>query len=359
MCTRRNVRTQPRIFFVTFLIAQRPPIMSHSKATIPPHQQHNLPTEYSPSGILLFVPKSWVPYGELARVDKPTGILHFYFPHLFGTLYAACIIGSTLSLDELLYKNLVLLVGTFFFRSAACAWNDSLDCEYDRQVPRCRLRPLARGALSPTQGHICTVILTTLALYFIYILPTACWVISVPNVILATFYPFAKRFTDFPQAVLGFQQALGLLIGANTIMINPEKSVNFENKANTVWSLGALYLAIVCWEVIIDTVYAQQDVEYDAKAGVRSMALHFRHSVKALLWGISILQTLLLVVTGICAGFGRGYMAVACGGVISALAYMLGRINLSDPRECAWFFQVGHWYVNLAMAGGLLIQSYV
>ncbi|GAP91687.1 putative para-hydroxybenzoate-polyprenyltransferase-like protein [Rosellinia necatrix] len=338
--------------------------MSHPEATVPPRQEHTLPAEYSlpTSGVLSYVPKSWVPYGELARVDKPTGILHFYFPHLFGTLYAACIIGSAVRLNELLYTNLVLLIGTFFFRSAACAWNDNLDREYDRQVPRCRLRPLARGALSPTQGYVYTIILAVFALYFIYILPKTCWLTSVPNVILATFYPFAKRFTDFPQAVLGFQQALGLFIGAGTIMTNPEKSPDFENKPNAtehLWAVGALYLAIVCWEMIVDMVYAQQDVEYDAKAGVRSMAVHFRNSAKALLWAISLLQTLFLVATGVWAGFGRGYMAISCGGVISALAYMLGTINLSVPHECAWFFKVGHWFVNLAMAGGLLVQSNV
>ncbi|TRX91705.1 hypothetical protein FHL15_007487 [Xylaria flabelliformis] len=335
--------------------------MSHPKTTSPPRQPHNLPAEYTlpTSGVLSYVPKSWVPYGELARVDKPTGIFHFYFPNMIGTLYAACIIGSAVRPDKLLYKNLVLFIGTFFFRSAACAWNDNMDREYDRHVPRCRLRPLARGALSPIQGHVCTIVLTTFALCFIYILPANCWLISVPNVILATCYPFAKRFTDFPQAVLGVQQAMGLFIGAGTIITDSEHFFGAERERNAArhfWALGALYLAIVCWEVIVDTVYAQQDVEHDAKAGVRSMALRFRNSGKALLLSISLLQTLFLVVTGICAGFGPGYMTISCGGVIGALAYMLRTINLSDPRECAWFFKVGHWYVNLAMAGGLLIQ---
>ncbi|KAI0468814.1 UbiA prenyltransferase family-domain-containing protein [Xylaria cf. heliscus] len=330
--------------------------------TIPPRQRQKLP-EYSPptSGILSYVPKSWVPYGELARVDKPTGIWHFYFPHLFGTLYASCITGTPVTLDRLLYKNLMLFIGTFFFRSAACAWNDNLDREYDRQVPRCRLRPLARGALSPTQGHLYTLILAAFALWFIYLLPAGCWVISVPNVILATIYPFTKRFTDFPQAVLGFQQAIGLFIGVGTIITYPDEIFGFEDEGSTTrhhWALGALYLAIVCWEVIVDTVYAQQDVEDDARAGVRSMALHFRDSAKALLWSISLLQIILLLLAGVYAGFGRGYMAVSCGGVISALAYMLGTINLSNPHECSWFFKSGHWHVNVAMAGGLFIQSH-
>lgn len=39
------------------------------------------------TGILAHVPSSWVPYGELMRIDKPNGIYLFFFPHLFGTLW--------------------------------------------------------------------------------------------------------------------------------------------------------------------------------------------------------------------------------------------------------------------------------
>ncbi|KAI8946388.1 hypothetical protein F4801DRAFT_564913 [Xylaria longipes] len=94
--------------------------MFNCKATVPPRQEHKSSTEYSlpTSGVLSYVPASFVPYGELARLDKPTGIWHFYFPHLFRTIYAACITCTPARLDELFYKNLVLLVGTFFFRSA-------------------------------------------------------------------------------------------------------------------------------------------------------------------------------------------------------------------------------------------------
>lgn len=337
--------------------------MPHPKATSPPHQQDKLSSEYTlpTSGVLSHVPQTWVPYGELARVDRPTGILHFYFLHLFGTLYAACITSSATRLDELLYKNVVLFVGTFFFRSAACAWSDNLDREYDRQVPRCRLRPLARGALTPAQGHVFTIVPAMCAVYFIYLLPSNCWLISAPNFMLAIFYPLAKRVTDFPQAVLGVQQALGLFIGVEAIMANSEQFLGLGTTGDTttghLWGLGALYLAIVFWEVIVDTVYAQQDVEHDAQAGVRSMALHFRDNAKALLWAISLLQTMCLVATGVCAEFGPGYLTIACDGVISALGYMLGTIDLSDPRKCTWFFKTGHWYVNLAMAGGLFIES--
>lgn len=219
--------------------------MSDLKAAPPTRQRRKVSTEYSlpTSGVLSYFPESWVSYGELARVDKPTGIWHFYFPHLFGTLYAACITGTPERLDELFYKNLVLFIGTFFFRSA---WNDTLDYEYDRQVPRCRLRPLARGALSHTQGYACTATLAAFALWFIYILPVNCWIISVPNVVLASFYPFAKRVIDVPQVVLGFQQAIGLFIGVGATITKPDGILGFKNEGTNTrhfWALGALYFA--------------------------------------------------------------------------------------------------------------------
>jgi 4-hydroxybenzoate polyprenyltransferase len=94
------------------------------------------------------MPRSWVPYAELARLDRPTGIYLFFFPHLFGTLYAACLQDTGANPIALIYTNIVLLLGTVFMRGAACAWNDNMDQEFDRQVERCHLRSVARGAVS-------------------------------------------------------------------------------------------------------------------------------------------------------------------------------------------------------------------
>ncbi|KAF2682278.1 hypothetical protein K458DRAFT_433220 [Lentithecium fluviatile CBS 122367] len=61
------------------------------------------------------------------------------------------------------------------------------------------------------------------------------------------------------------------------------------------------YLALVCWTIVYDTIYAQQDVqdvEDDAKAGVRSMAVRFKDGPRTLLSWVAVIQVGLLAAVG-------------------------------------------------------------
>ncbi|KAJ0120806.1 hypothetical protein J7T55_015541 [Diaporthe amygdali] len=314
-------------------------------------------------GFISFLPSSWVPFAELARIDKTAGIYLFYFPHLFGTLFAACLthLGPQKGADfhGLLEVNAVLFLGTACFRASACSWNDTMDMEFDRHVERCRNRPLARGALKPWQAHILTVVTALLAAACLVVLPLACWVVSIPSIFLLWLYPFAKRFTDFPQAILGVQVAIGFLMGIaaqNSSILVEVLHGDTEKAWALSISIGAFYIAQACWTVIYDTVYAQQDVEDDAKAGVRSIAIRFRGRAKTLLWSLSMVKVVLLVVSGFAAGFGVEYMAVACGGVLASLVYMLVTINLHSSADCAWWFKNGCWFVAASVVGGLCLE---
>ncbi|KAI1147616.1 UbiA prenyltransferase family-domain-containing protein [Nemania diffusa] len=325
------------------------------------NQQTGLPRYTRPvSGILSYLPASWVPFGELARIDRPTGIYLFYLPHLFGTLYATSA-GShvSLSLSDIVYKNAILFAGTVSFRAAACSWNDSLDYEYDRQVLRCRLRPVARGAVTLSQAHIFTVFLTSLALAFLYLLPRSCWAVSLPSIFLLALYPFAKRFTDFPQTILGIQVGIGFFLGAAAIDDGCFKDISsfaaLRSNRN-IQAMIAFYLANACWTVVYDTVYAQQDVEDDLKAGVRSIAVKFRGRTRALLWGVSSIVVAMLLASGSLQNFGYGYITVTCGGTMTSLSYMLSTIDFTAPTECAWWFRNGTWFVGSSISGGLILE---
>lgn len=300
------------------------------------------------TGILSYVPPSWVPYGELMRIEKPTGIYLFYFPHLFGTLYAAYLHRNRVSTMTLLRTNIILLLGTVFMRAAACAWNDNLDREYDRKVRRCRLRPLARGALTPLQGYVFAGAMTVLAAAFLSTLPLDCVLISVPSIALLFLYPFAKRFTDFPQLILGFQVGIGIPLGMAAVGWNSR-----ETKPQTWQALASLYFANICWTVVYDTVYAQQDVEDDTKAGVRSMAVRFRNGTRILLTSVATLLVVLLVAAGILEGMSATYFTLACGGTAGSMVWMLTTIDLKRPEQCMWWFKNGCWLVGLSIAAGL------
>ena len=86
--------------------------------------------------------------GELIRVYRPIGVVIINFPYVHGVLLAACLSTTTIRLDEVLSALLKVTWGTFWLRSWACAWNDMADRNLDRQVERCRNRPMARDAIS-------------------------------------------------------------------------------------------------------------------------------------------------------------------------------------------------------------------
>jgi 4-hydroxybenzoate polyprenyltransferase len=324
--------------------------------TLEPHEQADLfdgpPYQPPKSGILAHVPASWVPYGELMRIEKPTGIYLFYFPHLFGTLYVAASSASTVSVDHLLWTNVKLFVGTVFMRAAACAWNDNLDREYDRKVRRCRLRPLARRAVTPFQGYVFTAVLTAIAAALLLSLPTPCHIVAIPSIALLILYPFTKRFTDFPQLILGFQVAIGILLGMAAV--DPDA---LDNGLYSKGAVASFYLMNVAWTLVYDTVYAQQDVEDDAKAGVRSMAVRFRNGPRLLLTVVVIAQLGLLGLAGQLQKFGVAYFSVACGGTLLSMLWMLLTIDLKEPAQCMWWFKNGCWLVGMSITGGLALEA--
>ena len=117
------------------------------------------------SGIFSLFPVKRVPYIELARLNKPMAILNFALPALFGLLLAASIAADPiLPPSQLLTPALTLLFAPIMVRCIACAFSDILDREADRQVSRTRLRPVVCGAISNTNGLICTAMLIALEL---------------------------------------------------------------------------------------------------------------------------------------------------------------------------------------------------
>ncbi|POS70286.1 4-hydroxybenzoate polyprenyl transferase [Diaporthe helianthi] len=124
--------------------------------------------------------------------------------------------------------------------------------EFDRHVERCRSPqpPIGERGL--------------LAAGRLVILPLACWLVVIPSVFLLWLYLFGKRFTDFLQAILGVQLAIGFLMGIvaqNDPILAEILLGNNKNASALAVSVGEFYLAQACWTVIYDTVYAQQDVE--------------------------------------------------------------------------------------------------
>lgn len=325
---------------------------SQSTICSPPKAVYHPPSY----GFLTVLPRKLVPYAELMRLEKPTGLYLFYFPYLFGLLFAAGTAHPITSPLYLLVSSTQFLVGTVIMRGAACTWNDIHDRVYDRLVARTCTRPIARGALSPFQGYVFTAVQSVLGLSLLASMPLQVTYYSLPVIALLGLYPFAKRVTNYPQVILGFPVAWGVFTGCASLGLDPVATwLGREGDSAIGSALGCFYLANIIWTIIYDTVYAHQDVVDDAKAGVKSIAVRHADHAKALLSSLAMLQTSMFLATGVLAEMGPPYY-VGILGAGTSLATMIWRIDLKQPSECMRWFKNGAWLVGGSVTFGLLGQ---
>lgn len=301
------------------------------------------------SGLLSKLPASWVPYGQLMRLDRPAGFYAFYFPYVTGTLFAACI--SSEVPDPAVIAGLLALLLPFniLLRGAACAWNDNVDQEFDRQVERCRHRPVARRAVSTLNTHIFTAALLLAGYPFLTLLPAACTPHMAISVVLFFVYALMKRITFYPQVFLGFPFAWAILFCVAALGMDP---FGEEHAAPTL----ALFAANVFWTITYDTIYAHQDITDDEKAGVKSMALRFRSSTKLMGAVSSAFQVASLALCGSWAGFGPAYFIGTVGGVAAAMTLYIYSVDLKKPESCGAWFHYQFWIVGAGFAAGLAAE---
>lgn len=311
-------------------------------ADLPPYQPPQ-------KGALSTLPTSWVPYAELMRIEKPGGLYGFYFPYLIGLGYAASMSQPVISPASLLCTGGLLLVWNVVLRGAACTINDNLDRDLDRQVARCRLRPIARGAVTPAQGHIFYAVETVVGAAIIIQLPHAadCFYHAVPILALVSLYPLAKRVTDFPQVVLSVPLAWGILMSCSALDVDV-----FTASGAVAGATSCLVASNMLWIIILDYVNACQDTTDDIKAGIRSMAVRYQNTT-AFISVLGTLQVSLMVATGILADLSSTYFVVACGGNAILLALMAKSVNRKHHDVCAWWFLNGSLLVGGATVLGL------
>jgi 4-hydroxybenzoate polyprenyltransferase len=291
------------------------------------------------------LPRSWIPYVQLARLSPPVAVLLIYLPHLFGVLHAAAAYHH--QSPQVLQVSAKLLGGSLFFSNAAHAWNDMIDAPIDGLVTRTKNRPIVRGDITPRAALIFAIVQGLLAASFLLLLPRPAAIATVPTIIGTTYYPWAKRHTYFPQAVLGFCLAWGIMVGSAAAgMQKPWKDP----------ALLSLVVVSALWTIIFDTIYAHQDVEDDINAGVRSTAVLFGRHTKAFLWISLALMGVCIVAYGRLAALGLGYYVITLGGCLVSLGTMIAQVDLSDKADCWWWFASDFWFTAASIVGGLLIE---
>lgn len=148
------------------------------------------------NGLLSYLPQSLIPFAEPIRLDKLFGIYAGFASFLFGVLYSACIATPATPPITLPNQLLIFMIAVSILRSAAVAWNNVLDADFDRHVVRCRIRPVARGAVSLRDGSLVATAFTAAWLAFIYWkLPSGSMFYGVLYTFMHALYPLSKRFT--------------------------------------------------------------------------------------------------------------------------------------------------------------------
>ncbi|KEJ88749.1 4-hydroxybenzoate octaprenyltransferase [Sulfitobacter donghicola] len=216
---------------------------------------------YSDNWVDLYAPAPTRPYLRLSRADRPIGTWLLLLPCWWGLTLAMLYDGQPTWHD--LWIFIGCAIGAFLMRGAGCTWNDITDREFDAQVARTRSRPIPSGQVTVKGATIWMVVQAVISFAILLTLNSAAIRLGVLALVPVAIYPFAKRFTWWPQMFLGLAFNWGALLAwtAHTGRLDAPAVV--------------LYLAGIAWTLFYDTIYAHQDTEDDALIGVKSTARLF------------------------------------------------------------------------------------
>ena len=275
----------------------------------------------------------WNAYWRLMRFDKPIGILLLLWPTWWALLFA----GNGLPL----IKNVVIFTcGVILMRAAGCVMNDIADRDFDPHVERTRQRPLASGELSLKQALGLFLVLMLLA--FLLVLLTNAMTIKLAFIgaVLASTYPFFKRFTHLPQVVLGIAFGWGIPMA-------------FAAENSAVPLVAWWLLAVnTLWSVIYDTLYAMVDREDDIAVGIKSTAILFGRFDILITGILMLLMILMLIALGLWLGLSwPWFVAILISAVL--FARQLVMVRERDRDACFHAFLNNNW-VGITVFVGLL-----
>ena len=275
-------------------------------------------------------------YALLMRLNKPIGIYLLLWP----TLWALWLASGGIPRWDLLA---VFVLGTALMRSAGCVINDFADRKFDPHVERTRDRPIAAGRVSPREALILFAVLCLIALLIASRLNAAALWLSLPAVVLAASYPFAKRFHSLPQAHLGIAFSWGIPMAYAAV------------RGTVPWNeAGLLMAANLCWVIAYDTYYAMSDREDDLKIGVKSSAILFGRNDRLIVGLLHLAALVLLLLVGVRAQRGPAYGA----GLVVAAAFAIREQWMTRRRERGPCFQafLDNNRFGAAVFAGLLVD---
>jgi 4-hydroxybenzoate polyprenyltransferase len=289
-----------------------------------------------------FAPAALVPYLRLARADRPIGFFLLGFPCFWSVSLAARSLGEA-------YPDLWLLIlfaiGAIVMRAAGCTYNDLIDREIDARVARTAGRPLPSGQVSAQAAIFFMIVLSLIGFAVLLSFNSFTIWLGLGVLPIVALYPFVKRFSYWPQAVLGLAFSWGALVGWAAVL------------ARLDWPAFVLYVGAVAWTIGYDTIYAHQDRDEDGILGLKSTALRFGRATRPWIAALYALAWLAITLAGVMAHAGTAFLLgmVAAGG---HLAWQVVTLDIDDPENCLTRFRSNRDFGALVL-GAILVDMFL
>jgi len=271
-------------------------------------------------------------YITLMRADKPIGTYLLLWPTLWALWLAADGWPSFINL-------VVFILGTYVMRSAGCVINDYADRELDRHVKRTENRPLTSGKVSEREALELFALLVLIAIALVLFTHPMTWLLAPVALLIASAYPFMKRYTHLPQGVLGaaFSWAIPMAYAAE-----------IQTLPLQVW---VLYAANLLWVVAYDTYYAMVDRDDDLVIGIRSTAVLFGKFDRLIIISLQSFSLILLYYVGEISNLTWPFHVSL---IIAAVLFLRQLMMTSDKdrQRCFEAFLNNH-YVGMVIFAGI------
>ena len=211
-------------------------------------------------------------------------------------------------------------------RGAGCTLNDIADRNFDGRVERTKKRPIPSGQVTLFQaifwlGVQCLIGLLILIQFNVFAI-----LLGIASLALVAIYPFAKRFTYWPQFFLGLAFNYGALLGWAAV------------QGNLGVAPVIMYFGGIAWTIGYDTIYAHQDKEDDALIGVKSTALKFGETTRYWLMGFYTVTIISLLFAGAVVGLSVLFYLLMFGAALH-LVWQIRTLDIDNGNRCLMLFK--------------------
>lgn len=293
------------------------------------------------SPALALAPAAWLPFIQLARIDRPIGWQLLLLP----CWWSAALAGAAAHNAPNPWHLALFLIGAIAMRGAGSTYNDIVDREIDAGVERTRGRPLPSGRVSVRAAKLFLAAQCAIGAGVLFCFNAFTIALGIASLGIVAVYPFMKRVTSWPQAVLGLAFAWGGLMGWAAVF------------GSLSAAAAAIYLSAILWTVGYDTIYALQDARDDSIIGVRSTARLFAGRVRL---GVGLFY-LGAVVCALAAARLAGGGLIAAAGVFAFalhLAWQVRRVRAGDPALALALFRSNR-DAGLLLFAGLAADGWI